>query len=206
MKFFKEHKTLSWSIYGAVLIIAAIVYVNVSTYQDKRNIFDEIYYVEKDVYPQTNTVLNGLEGISTRSYVDSKELFSDSAHEFYEKKYIPKDYSHVGLSFYLKNPETLVISFEKQLTDNVTIRVGNKYLVEKKSLQHYVMFSVNGKYIEDTKQIADLRKQYNITDQMLEQYNKEILNDFFLRDWCKAYDSKYTPNNWGEVKVEKGWE
>ena len=34
----------------------------------------------------------------------------------------------------------------------------------------------------------------------------EIVNQKVLKDWCSIYDSKYSPSNYGEVKVETQWE
>ena len=205
MKFLKYHPKFLVTIIFLFLVILGIVYVNIEHYQDKRNIFDEIYFVEKDIYPQSNTVLNRIEGISTCSYTDINKQFQGAAEEGYDSTYTPSGYNNVGLSFYFKN-EKFVFSYHKMIDSETKIAIFNKYLVKEKRMIRSLVFIKGGEWIENSKQIEDLRKQYNITDQVLEQYNKEILNDFFLRDWCKVYDSKYTPNNWGDVKVEKGWE
>ena len=48
--------------------------------------------------------------------------------------------------------------------------------------------------------------QYGITAKDLDSYYDEIVNQKVLKDWCSIYDSKYSPSNYGEVKVETQWE
>ena len=46
----------------------------------------------------------------------------------------------------------------------------------------------------------------NISKEELEKDFDEIVNQKVLKDWCTIYDSKYTPSNYGDVKVETQWE
>ena len=162
--------------------------------------------MEKDIYPQKNTVLSGIKGISTRSYVDSGEDFKDVVAESYDEASIPKGYRSVSLNFNLRKEENFLISFGRVVSQDLTLRIYNSYSVKDKILTQEVGFTTSqNKVIDKPDEVKKLLSQYHITNKDIEQYNKEILNDFFLRDWCKVYDSKYTPNDWGEVKVEN-WE
>ena len=49
-------------------------------------------------------------------------------------------------------------------------------------------------------------EQYGITAKDLDSYYDEIVNQKVLKDWCSIYDSKYSPSNYGDVKVETQWE
>ncbi|KXT83858.1 hypothetical protein STRDD11_01255 [Streptococcus sp. DD11] len=48
-------------------------------------------------------------------------------------------------------------------------------------------------------------KQYNITKDDLDSYYDEIVNQKFLRAWTEIYDSKFSPEDYGEVKIETQW-
>ena len=40
----------------------------------------------------------------------------------------------------------------------------------------------------------------------LEKDYDEIVNQKVLKDWYTIYDSKYSPSNYGDVKIETQWE
>ena len=61
-------------------------------------------------------------------------------------------------------------------------------------------------YIEDEDQVKSYLEQYGITTKDLDSYYDEIVNQKVLKDWCSIYDSKYSPSNYGDVKVETQWE
>ena len=46
----------------------------------------------------------------------------------------------------------------------------------------------------------------NISKEELEKDYDEIVNQKVLKDWCTIYDSKYSPSNYGDVKIETQWE
>ena len=61
-------------------------------------------------------------------------------------------------------------------------------------------------YIEDEAQVKSYLEQYGITAKDLDSYYDEIVNQKVLKDWRTIYDSKYSPSNYGKVKVETQWE
>ncbi|WP_152902347.1 TipC family immunity protein, partial [Streptococcus mitis] len=54
--------------------------------------------------------------------------------------------------------------------------------------------------------IREYLRKYNISKEELEKDYDEIVNQKVLKDWCSIYDSKYSPSNYGDVKVETQWE
>ena len=63
-----------------------------------------------------------------------------------------------------------------------------------------------GEYLKDEEKVRDYLKKYNITKEYLDKHYDEIVNQKVLKDWCTIYDSKYSPSNYGDVKVETQWE
>ena len=61
-------------------------------------------------------------------------------------------------------------------------------------------------YIEDKAQVKSYIEQSGITAMDLDAYYDEIVNQKVLKDWNSIYDSKYSPSNYGDVKVETQWE
>ena len=46
----------------------------------------------------------------------------------------------------------------------------------------------------------------NISKEDLDKDYDEIVNQKVLKDWCSIYDSKFSPSNYGDVKIETQWE
>ena len=61
-------------------------------------------------------------------------------------------------------------------------------------------------YIDEQSEVKSYLEQYGITANDLDSYYDEIVNQKVLKDWCTIYDSKYSPSNYGDVKIETQWE
>ena len=61
-------------------------------------------------------------------------------------------------------------------------------------------------FLGDEEKIREYLRKYNISKEELEQDYDKIVNQKVLKDWCSIYDSKYSPSNYGEVKIETQWE
>ena len=76
----------------------------------------------------------------------------------------------------------------------------------QKNVQLLINQEGTDKSIDDESQVRTYLEQYGITAKDLDAYYDEIVNQIVLKDWCSIYDSKYSPSNYGEVKVETQWE
>ena len=63
-----------------------------------------------------------------------------------------------------------------------------------------------GQFIDDEEKVREYLRKNNISKEELEKDFDEIVNQKVLKDWCTIYDSKYSPSNYGDVKIETQWE
>ncbi len=60
-------------------------------------------------------------------------------------------------------------------------------------------------YIDDESEVKSYLKKYGITTKDLDSYYDKIVNQKVLKDWCSIYDSKFSPENYGDVTVKTQW-
>ena len=174
-----------------------------------KNIFDEIYQETEKTY-QTNNILRNIDGFDIKPVWPSDGEFLRYTPSGNYKN-IPEGYLElrIGFSFYSED-EIGSISFEKRIEYNVNIKMWTVYSHKERNLKKFVKIGLKKAdtetYIEDEAQVKSYLEQYGITAKDLDSYYDEIVNQKVLKDWCIIYDSKYSPSNYGEVKVETQWE
>ena len=174
-----------------------------------KNIFDEIYQETEKTY-QTNNILRNIDGFDIKPVWPSDGEFLRYTPSGNYKN-IPEGYLElrIGFSFYSED-EIGSISFEKRIESNVSIKMWTVYSHKERNLKKFVKIGLKKAdtetYIEDEAQVKSYLEQYGITAKDLDSYYDEIVNQKVLKDWCSIYDSKYSPSNYGEVKVETQWE
>ena len=190
-----------------VLIVLSCFYFFI---QQPKNIFDEIYQQTEKTY-LGNNIFNQLKDVEVHKY---QEYGNDSkfySYVLYQKQKTPYDYKNIDLIFHFtKDTNTVFVSFEKELSNGLRIFIFGRYLTKEKLFQKNVQLLINqdgtDKSIEDEAQMKSYLEQYGITSKDLDSYYDKIVNQKVLKDWCSIYDSKYSPSNYGEVKVETQWE
>ena len=191
-----------------VIIISSCFYFFI---HQPKNIFDEIYQETEKTY-RTNNILRKIDGFEiSPGWPSDGEYFKYSPLGKY--KTLPEGYLElrVGLNFEIATKTQLSsISFEKRIGPNVRVRLWNKYIRKDRVLKKFVKIGLKKAdtetYIEDEAQVKSYLEQYGITAKDLDSYYDEIVNQKVLKDWCSIYDSKYSPSNYGDVKVETQWE
>ena len=176
-----------------------------------KNIFDEIYQETEKTY-RSNNILRHIDGFKIRAVWPSDDpniLYTPFG--LYNKEKTPSDYSEIEIGFNFEYTSQLSsVSFERQVGLNTRVRIWNKYTYQdrtlKKSVRVVLKKAGTKNYIEDEAQVKSYLEQYGITAKDLDSYYDEIVNQKVLKDWCSIYDSKYSPSNYGEVKVETQWE
>ena len=199
-----------------ILGVLTIVVLLVSVYfyffpKQPKNIFDEIYQETEKTY-RSNNVLRHIDGFKIRPDWPSDDpniLYTPFG--LYNKENTPSDYYEIEIGFNFEYTSQLSsVTFERQVGPNTRVRIWNKYTYQDRTLKKIVKIGLKKAdtetYIEDEAQVKSYLEQYGITAKDLDSYYDEIVNQKVLKDWCSIYDSKYSPSNYGEVKVETQWE
>ena len=176
-----------------------------------KNIFDEIYQETEKTY-RSNNILRHIDGFKIRAVWPSDDpniLYTPFG--LYNKEKTPSDYYEIEIGFNFEYTSQLSsVTFERQVGPNTRVRIWNKYTYQDRTLKKIVKIGLKKAdtetYIEDEAQVKSYLEQYGITAKDLDSYYDEIVNQKVLKDWCSIYDSKYSPSNYGDVKIETQWE
>ena len=174
-----------------------------------KNIFDEIYQ-ETDKTYHTNNILRNIDGFKISPGWPSDDP-NISYTPFGKYETLPKGYSDITINLnFGKGIKGVLILFERKTNSNITLWYSAHYNMQKKVLKKELAIIEEprkpGQFIDDEEKVREYLRKNNISKEELEKDYDEIVNQKVLKDWCSIYDSKYSPSNYGEVKVETQWE
>ena len=196
-------------ILGVLTIVVLLVSVCFYFFpKQPKNIFDEIYQETEKTY-RTNNILRNIEGFEIDDVWPSDgDYFKYSPLGKYKTP--PEDYLELRVGFnFEKAYSKMFVSVERKVADGMKLWMVNKYNPNTKTIKKSIQIVLSGNedsYIEDEEQVKSYLEKYGITVKDLDSYYDEIVNQKVLKDWCSIYDSKYSPSNYGEVKIETQWE
>ena len=176
-----------------------------------KNIFDEIYQETEKTY-HTNNILRHIDGFKiSPGWPSDDPNISNNPFGVYDNKTTPSNYSKIKISFnFGKGIKGVLILFERKTNSNITLWYSAHYNMQKKVLKkELAIFEEPRKpdqFIDDEEKVREYLRKNNISKEELEKDYDEIVNQKVLKDWCSIYDSKYSPSNYGDVKVETQWE
>ena len=191
-----------------VIIISSCFYIFI---HQPKNIFDEIYQETEKTY-HTNNILRNIDGFKiSPGWPSDDPNISNNPFGVYDNKTTPSNYSKIKISFnFGKGIKGMTIRFEKRINSDITLWYSAHYNIKKKVLQKELAIFEEprqpGQFIDDEEKVREYLRKNNISKEDLEKDYDEIVNQKVLKDWCTIYDSKYSPSNYGEVKVETQWE
>ena len=196
------------------LSILAIVIIIISSYfyffpKQPKNIFDEIYHETEKTY-RSNNILRNIDGFKIRPDWSSDDP-NISYTPFGKYETLPKGYSDITIDLnFGKGIKGVLILFERKTNSNITLWYSAHYNIKKKVLKKELAIFEEprkpGQFIDDEEKVREYLRKNNISKEELEKDYDEIINQKVLKDWCSIYDSKYSPSNYGEVKIETQWE
>ena len=173
------------------------------------NIFDEIYQETEKTY-HTNNILRNIDGFKISPGWPSDDP-NISYTPFGKYETLPKGYSDITINLnFGKGIKGVLILFERKTNSNITLWYSAHYNMQKKVLKKELAIIEEprkpGQYINDEEKVREYLRKNNISKEDLEKDYDEIVNQKVLKDWCTIYDSKYSPSNYGDVKIETQWE
>ena len=174
-----------------------------------KNIFDEIYQETEKTY-HTNNILRHIDGFKISPGWPSDDP-NISYTPFGKYETLPKGYSDITIDLnFGKGIKGVLILFERKTNSNITLWYSAHYNMQKKVLKKELAIIEEprkpGQFIDDEEKVREYLRKNNISKEDLDKDYDEIINQKVLKDWCSIYDSKYSPSNYGEVKVETQWE
>ena len=174
-----------------------------------KNIFDEIYQETEKTY-RTNNILRHIDGFKISPGWPSDDP-NISYTPFGKYETLPKGYSDITIDLnFGKGIKGVLILFERKTNSNITLWYSAHYNMQKKVLKKELAIIEEprkpGQFIDDEEKVREYLRKNNISKEELEKDYDEIVNQKVLKDWFSIYDSKYSPSNYGEVKVETQWE
>ena len=174
-----------------------------------KNIFDEIYHETEKTY-RSNNILRNIDGFKIRPDWSSDDP-NISYTPFGKYETLPKGYSDITIDLnFGKGIKGVLILFERKTNSNITLWYSAHYNIKKKVLKKELAIFEEprkpGQFIDDEEKVREYLRKNNISKEELEKDYDEIINQKVLKDWCSIYDSKYSPSNYGNVKIETQWE
>ena len=174
-----------------------------------KNIFDEIYHETEKTY-RSNNILRNIDGFKIRPDWSSDDP-NISYTPFGKYETLPKGYSDITIDLnFGKGIKGVLILFERKTNSNITLWYSAHYNIKKKVLKKELAIFEEprkpGQFIDDEEKVREYLRKNNISKEDLEKDFDEIVNQKVLKDWCTIYDSKYSPSNYGDVKIETQWE
>ena len=197
-------------ILGVLTIVVLLVSVCFYFFpKQPKNIFDEIYQETEKTY-RSNNILRHIDGFKIRPDWPSDDP-NISYTPFGKYETLPKGYSDITIDLnFGKGIKGVLILFERKTNSNITLWYSAHYNMQKKVLKKELAIFEEprkpGQFIDDEEKVREYLRKNNISKEELEKDYDEIINQKVLKDWCSIYDSKYSPSNYGEVKVETQWE
>ena len=176
-----------------------------------KNIFDEIYQETEKTY-HTNNILRHIDGFKiSPGWPSDDPNISNNPFGVYDNKTTPSNYSKIKISFnFGKGIKGVLILFERKTNSNITLWYSAHYNMQKKVLKKELAIFEEprkpGQFIDDEEKVREYLRKNNISKEELEKDYDEIVNQRVLKDWCSIYDSKYSPSNYGDIKIETQWE
>ena len=197
---------------GIITLMSLIIFICFYFFpKQPKNIFDEIYQETEKTY-RSNNVLRHIDGFDiSPDWPSDDPNISNNPFGIYDNKTTPSNYSKIKISFnFGEGIKGMTIRFERKTNSNITLWYSAHYNIKKKILKKELAIFEEprqpGQYLDDEEKVREYLRKNNIPKEELEKDFDEIVNQKVLKDWCTIYDSKYSPSNYGDVKVETQWE
>lgn len=204
-----------WLLSFLILIVLSVAGCQYFRQQRVHNIFDEIFYEEVDYHTYT-FLWNGrafykLEGMKYRD--DSSDDFY--RHEIkYTEQSLPDNISALSYRFFFEDYDRTVTNSDTELGVTMRLKLPNtsttinfyySYNRKNKTLERYMWYFDDKDSYYDQDHIEAFLAQHGKTIEEVRQEADQVMRDKLLKDWTSIYPSRFSPDNWGEVKLKDIW-
>lgn len=169
------------------------------------NVFEEIYHDEyhhaTTSFLRTNSTLNRIPDMEVNK---TGGLLYGSTIEKYRSEVLPTGVEGVSYSFYYPDGKLdsgrMSIDFLFMHSSGVIIDIYYKYNHESDKLVQSLNI-IDEKRLTDLNQIMEYVKEKKINLSPYFTKSEELLRNKIIPDWLLVYPSRFSKNNWGNIKV-----
>ena len=169
------------------------------------NVFEEIYHDEyhhaTTSFLRTNSTLNRIPDMEVNK---TGGLLYGSTIEKYRSEVLPTGVEGVSYSFYYPDGKLdsgrMSIDFLFMHSSGVIIDIYYKYNHESDKLVQSLNI-IDEKRLTDLNQIMEYVKDKKINLSPYFTKSEELLRNKIIPDWLLVYPSRFSKNNWGNIKV-----
>ena len=196
-----------WLIFSMSLVVLCLGYFAVRHYII-HNIFDEIYYNQK--YSLGTPVLESLEVITNP--VSDNASGGNRDREVYDLDSLPSGVVDIEYSFnfsneYGDNTQFTIVIKQVLADDNTEITTSYIYHSKTKILDRilWVKDETSG-LMSNKEDVTNALEKNGTTYKKFTKKSDNVLKSIVLKDWCSVYNSRYSPDDWGDVTVKSRWD
>ena len=195
-----------WLFLVIPLLLACLGYVAYRHYYI-HNIFDEIYYNQKNSLG--TPALERIEGVSNPA---GREPTGDQISEVYDLDNLPSRITDIDFSFnfseeYRNNTQFTIVIKQVLVDDSTEVTTSYNYHSKTKTLDRVLWVKDETSGLTSNKEdVTNALEKNGTTYKKFTKKSDDILKSIVLKDWCSVYNSRYSPDDWGDVTVKSRWE
>ncbi|WP_088808714.1 MULTISPECIES: TipC family immunity protein [unclassified Listeria] len=215
----KRTKIIAIVVLLLMIVVAFVSTKNITQSTKAENIFDEIFYDERealDMPGNGGAALARVEGMEQWNRAGADNIGEQIFYEKYEKSSLPMRVKDMYYIFSFINEDmveskqhitkkdkvTIVIMY--QFGDNLFTEISYIYDVKAKILTKGIAILDDEQVI--TKDKEDIEKYFvekGTSLEEIENLGEDLLRSRLLTDWCSVYDSQFSQDDFGEVEIKK---
>ena len=197
MKRFKK-----WLIFFMSLVVLCLGYFAVRHYII-HNIFDEIYYNQE--FSLRTSTLETIKGVSnpagTRPNGDSL------THVRYDDEHLPDSVTSLGYTFgYSEGCFAFEVKYDVGNGSSRTLNINYEYDVKSRILYRELWVLDEATPNNNKEYVQTFLEEYGSSIDECITFGDNVVKNVLLKDWCSVYNSRYSPDDWGDVTVKSRWE
>ena len=195
-------KLKKWLIFSMSLVALCLGYFAVRHYII-HNIFDEIYYNQQNSLG--TSALEKIEGvynpISRRPNGDSL------THEWYDEEHLPDSVTSLGYTFgYSEGCFAFEVKYDVGNGSSRTLNINYEYDVKSRILYRELWVLDEATPNNNKEYVQTFLEEYGSSIDECITLGDNVVKNVLLKDWCSVYNSRYSPDDWGDVTVKSRWE
>lgn len=190
---------------GGVLFIVLVLIFTMCSKEKHLNIFEEIYH---DEYSHATGSWRGatastLESIPDMKIKNTRELLFGITEESYKEDRLPRNVNSINYTFnypdgkLVKGSVSIFINLNLPDTDILQV----EYMYQYHSNQLIQKVRVFSEFFENEYSVEQYMSQKRLNVEAYTRNTDEILKDKLIADWLSVYPSKFSIDNWGDVKI-----